>query len=534
MDGDAIVSPRRQGAGGINAGAATSSPVYITTGDGTSSLSLREIGNTTKFTLTFHNLSDVDQAHDFDDFGGSYTEQRDEETGVFSDVRIDGAPLGIADEDSLKKELVPDDKGNYNWDQIYYEYETGKVAFSPDDDNDTFYPVVYLKQNIKSLRIDVLNDKGEVVQEIVNVPDLSKSFNSQDSKGIISPNKDSRFGWNGKIYNSKTGVYENAPDGEYTYRFTATLYGNGDNKVQTHEMPIIIDTTAPVVDKMTYNPETHTLSGKYSDTGVGFTKYSHATLTINDHEFDVKLDDEDQSGFDNADQTQGHFAIHLNEDQYNALSAAKNKMTIAIADVADNATDKTIDVASVPGHKAISVWNTLDHDSFSTDTDDYDADSDTFTIRGGATHDFYYDGKLVKVTNGTYAVSVDANKDEIDFTSDKDGKNIIFRLISTDGSEEPEKPDIQFDNFVNNGDSYFNKDDEANIYNPKTHEFTVTGSVNPEKVESLSIFSSIGSETAKEKMFRLIKMANSHSSSLLLKLVLRILNTCILQMIEKQ
>ena len=46
-------SSLRQGAGQINVGAAVASPVYITADDGTSSLSLRQLTESTKFNLTF-------------------------------------------------------------------------------------------------------------------------------------------------------------------------------------------------------------------------------------------------------------------------------------------------------------------------------------------------------------------------------------------------------------------------------------------------------------------------------------------------
>ena len=42
------VSPRRQGAGQIDVGAATATPVYVTTDDGTSSVSLHQVGESTK------------------------------------------------------------------------------------------------------------------------------------------------------------------------------------------------------------------------------------------------------------------------------------------------------------------------------------------------------------------------------------------------------------------------------------------------------------------------------------------------------
>src|SRR5699024_10005148 len=73
-------------AGDIDSGAATENPVYVVAADGTSSVSLRKVGDSTQFALTFKNLSDKDQTYTFDDFGGGLTEVRDADTGTFHDV----------------------------------------------------------------------------------------------------------------------------------------------------------------------------------------------------------------------------------------------------------------------------------------------------------------------------------------------------------------------------------------------------------------------------------------------------------------
>ena len=97
-----VVSPRRQGAGQINVGAAVSSPVYITADDGTSSLSLRQIGTNTKFNLTFTNLSNSDQTYTFDDLGGGFTEKRDDSTGNYYEEQLPGARVNGANKVVVK------------------------------------------------------------------------------------------------------------------------------------------------------------------------------------------------------------------------------------------------------------------------------------------------------------------------------------------------------------------------------------------------------------------------------------------------
>ena len=88
-----IVSPRRQGAGQINVGAATKAPVYILANDGTGSVSLENIKESTNFELTFHNLTDNAETYTFDDLGGGFTEVRDADTGLFHDVQLAGAQV---------------------------------------------------------------------------------------------------------------------------------------------------------------------------------------------------------------------------------------------------------------------------------------------------------------------------------------------------------------------------------------------------------------------------------------------------------
>ena len=530
-DNSAIVSPRRQGAGQINAGAAISSPVYITADDGTSSLSLHNIQDSTNFNLTFHNLSDKEQTYTFDDLGGGYTEDRDPDTGLFSDVqladaRVDGEnsitiapnstakfaytlkltglqknqlvegylhfagnngqvdlfvpylgyygdmtnehvfdknaneddtdilgnrltnednyPRGIADEYSLKQfvKQKKQDNADYKWQQAAQVYDSGKVAFSPNDDNESDYvlPFMYLKQNIKDLKIEVLNDKGEVIRVVTDAKDVAKSYyDNHSSETTVSTDE---YKWDGKVYNKKTGKMEVAPDGQYTYRFIATLYNKGPHQVQTHDMhdmPIIIDTTKPVFKSFNYDTQTNTLTGSYEDTGVGFTDYSYGTVTINDKVFGFKLN-EGQNQFDNDDKTKGHFTVKLDAEELAALANTQNKITIAVSDAADNTASETRNIAPVAGKAEVSVWNAINGMPFDTNGADYHENKkfDTYTLRGAANHNFYINGKLVQVVNGQYAVPVDVTSGKIVFTSDEAGKNELYTFKVTD--VDPDSP----------------------------------------------------------------------------------------------
>lgn len=510
------VSPRRQGAGQINVGDATASPVYITTDDGTGALSLRKVGENTEFTLTLHNLSDKAQTYTFDDMGGGFTEKREEDSGIFYDVQLAGAnvygadavtvapksdaqvkytlklsnlrpnqlvegflnftntetkktlvvpylsyygdmtnenvfdnnanedndiqgnrwtnednyPRGIADQDSLKKLINVD--GKYNWQEVAKLYESGKVAFSPNNDNksDLVRPYAYLKQNVEDLKVEILDAKGNVVRVLGDSHGIQKSYHA-DGEGTVdmgySASDASVFDWDGKLYDAQTGKMVVAPDGNYTYRFVATLYNDGPHQVQTHDTQVIIDTIAPTLSNVKFDQTNSTLSGDYKDTGAGFTSYSYGTVTINDKVFGFKLDDQEQSVFSDHDKTSGHFEFKLTPEELNAFSGAGNKVTVAISDVADNTAALTLDLAGQAGKPEVSVWNATNGLAFNQKMEDYDAKTNTYTLRGGATKDFYLNGKLVQVASDQYAVPVAADeKTPLVFSSDQAGHDVLL------------------------------------------------------------------------------------------------------------
>lgn len=511
------VSPRRQGAGQIDVGAATSNPVYVIADDGTSSVSLHQVKENTPFTLTFHNLTDQEQVYTFDDFGGGYTEQRDSNTGVYHDVQLAGArvygensfslapketkqvtyslnlnglnnnqlvegflrftntndkstvsvpylayygdltsenvfdqnaneehpdiqgnqfvneqnyPRGVADQESLKQ--LVNVEGDYNWQEVAKLYESGKVAFSPNNDNksDLLKPYTYLKQNVKDLKAVVLDAQGNVVRVVADVQGVDKSYDENGvtkdtSLSVSMRDNPDAFEWDGKVYNSKTGQMEVAKDGNYTYRLVATLWNEGPHQVQTADFPVVIDTVAPTLSNVKYDEATNTLSGEYQDTGAGFTNYSYATVTVNDKVFGYKLSD-GQSAFDNAEKTKGHFSFTLDKDAVAALSGAKNKVGVVLSDVADNPVVYSVNVAGKDIDKpAVSVWNATNGLAFDQSSTSYNKDTKTYTLIGGANQDFYLNGKLVQVQNGQYFVPVDVNSTNLVFSTDAAGKNVL-------------------------------------------------------------------------------------------------------------
>lgn len=522
-----VVSPRRQGAGQINVGAAVSSPVYITADDGTSSLSLRQIKTSTKFNLTFTNLSNTDQTYTFDDLGGGFTEKRDDFTGYYYEEQLTGArvngankvvvkagqtltvpytldltgltpdqlvegwlrftgdngqstlvvpflgyfgdmtsedvldkkandatnvyggnyfvnehnyPRGIADEESLKKIVNLD--GDYNWQQVAKLYQDGKVAFSPNNDNksDLLKPVAFVKQNLQDLKVVVFDQNGKIVRIVADEKGLDKSFYQSDrnqdvSLSVSMRNDPNTFDWDGMVYNDKTGEFEVASDGQYTYRFVATLYNDGQKKVQTADYPVIIDTTAPTISnyKLTLNTASDKPSGQlnfdFSDTGAGFTDYSYAVVQINGKLFGHKLN-EGASKFTDDTKLKGTAHFELTPEELAAFTAAQNQVTVMVADTADNVglfTSEVTGVASIS--QTINVWNAVDGLGFAKDSKFYDAKTNTYTLVGGTTQPFYYNGQLVEPkADSTYSLNVNADVAKVVFTSDQAGKDVLLTL----------------------------------------------------------------------------------------------------------
>ncbi|MEY8662341.1 S8 family serine peptidase [Ligilactobacillus faecis] len=517
-----LVSPRRQGAGQINVGAATSSPVYITTPDETSSLSLRQVGPQTTFTLTFHNLSSSDQTYTFDDLGGGLTEKRDPVTGRYYDTYLAGAhvygpkevtikansslkvdytlnltgltqnqlvegwlnftsqnapalvipylayfgdmtqeavfdkaandptnvyggnyfvneqnyPRGVADVESLKKLVNLD--GDYDWQQVAKLYESGKVAFSPNNDqqSDLLRPYVFVKQNLKELKVKVLDQNGKVVQIIADEKGLDKStyqsgHNNDVTLSLSMRNDPETLKWDGKIYDQTSGTYVTAPDGTYTYRYEATLYNEGPNQVQTADYPVIIDTKPPLLENMNVDLATQTLSFTYRDNGAGFTDWSYAVVTINGHSFGHKLN-EGASVFTDEAKTTGtaHFTLSPAELAY--FSNAKNLVSVSLSDTADNTTTQSLVLAPVAtAQTPLTVWNATPGLGFSKNSPDYQPATQTYILKGSAQADFYYQGALVQVNDGVYAVPVSVNETTIVFTKDQAGKEVLLSLPTT-------------------------------------------------------------------------------------------------------
>lgn len=120
-----------------------------------------------------------------------------------------------------------------------------KTGFSPNGDGvkDSVLPALYLLRNAKEMKVEVLDDEGNVIRELYNDTNVRKNV-LEDG---INPNYFNVASWDGTLYDSSTGKYIKAEDGQYTVRVTTKVALEGARE-QTLDLPVKIDTQAPTVN----------------------------------------------------------------------------------------------------------------------------------------------------------------------------------------------------------------------------------------------------------------------------------------------
>lgn len=145
-----------------------------------------------------------------------------------------------------------------------------------------------LLRDATELKLEIL-DKDKHLVKTIHEGEASPRFRYVDhfeESGYSNYNFDES--WNGKIYNSKTGEIENAPEGQYYYRIQAR---NSDTKAfQEVLLPIKIDNTLPTMEVDTSELKTeHKIKIHATDNN----KIWHVKASIDESPIKVvKIDDE--------------------------------------------------------------------------------------------------------------------------------------------------------------------------------------------------------------------------------------------------
>lgn len=123
-----------------------------------------------------------------------------------------------------------------------------KVAFSPNGDGiqDDVIPVLYMLRNSKELKVQVVDKDGTVIRDLSIESNVRRNTLETYIGGTEDPKLVGAAQWDGKVYNSSTGKYENVKDGDYYIRVVNSV-DLPDAKKQNLDMPIKVDTVAPEV-----------------------------------------------------------------------------------------------------------------------------------------------------------------------------------------------------------------------------------------------------------------------------------------------
>ena len=142
-----------------------------------------------------------------------------------------------------------------------YEFEgiLDRIAISPGNEEarNMAVPIFSMMRNAEKVEFRALNEDREIIRVIETAEWLRKSFANNPGYYI------DEFGWDG--FDDEGNIVE---DGQYYYEI-AVLPHYEDAVWQTKQIPVMVDTQAPVAEEIRYDKEAKELSWTVTDEGVG-------------------------------------------------------------------------------------------------------------------------------------------------------------------------------------------------------------------------------------------------------------------------
>ena len=133
--------------------------------------------------------------------------------------------------------------------------EPQTIAISPNGDNnyDVAIPWLGLLRDAYEVRTTVADSSGKVIADLGTTTHLTRLLAVNATAippvhGKALTGGGNYRGWDGTVYDQKTGTYVTAPEGDYTIRLQSRVREGGD--WQTVEMPLAIDLTKPVITEL--------------------------------------------------------------------------------------------------------------------------------------------------------------------------------------------------------------------------------------------------------------------------------------------
>lgn len=182
-------------------------------------------------------------------------------------------------------------------------------------------PNVSFMRNAKEFKVQILNaDKTQVIREISTDSNIAKNYTDRQTSYSKS---DTKWAWDGTVYNQLTGEYNAVPDGQYYVRLLAKP-DYSDAKDYTLDMPVKVDSSGPVFnasgEKLEGNQYKVNITNASDFTGiVGYDVY--AITYNNQREPDAAtlnglVNEENYVGSISPDETEKTFTI---PDGYNVV-----------------------------------------------------------------------------------------------------------------------------------------------------------------------------------------------------------------------
>ena len=338
--------------------------------------------------------------------------------------------------DNTNPGLSRDASGNLRFDPSKFAISNAKNA-----QYKWFKPTYYLYRNANNVKIQILDKNGKVINTLASLSNATKTYYESQEQSYTYFND--APSWDGTYFDQQANKTVNAPDGNYTYRISATV--NGTNTEQHYDIPVKVDSVAPVVknlklesskikDAKGQEQTRYYLSAEAKDELSGLS--GEVNVSVNGVSSQLEYDPTvkaDKDGFKKVE-------IDLSPAQVKALQAGTNSFSVALFDNAANA-GTTSGEGNKPGETSFGLVlrNGGLPDKISSQTKNYNAKSGTYVFSGtypskvygtytdkdGHTHDFSVESDDNKLFTAELPLSQDDYKTTIALYADSDHKTLL-------------------------------------------------------------------------------------------------------------
>ena len=338
--------------------------------------------------------------------------------------------------DNTNPGLSRDASGNLRFDPSKFAISNAKNA-----QYKWFKPTYYLYRNANNVKIQILDKNGKVINTLASLSNATKTYYESQEQSYTYFND--APSWDGTYFDQQANKTVNAPDGNYTYRISATV--NGTNTEQHYDIPVKVDSVAPVVknlklesskikDAKGQEQTRYYLSAEAKDELSGLSGEVNVSVNgvLGQLEYDPTVK-ADKDGFKKVE-------IDLSPAQVKALQAGTNSFSVALFDNAANA-GTTSGEGNKPGETSFGLVlrNGGLPDKISSQTKNYNAKSGTYVFSGtypskvygtytdkdGHTHDFSVESDDNKLFTAELPLSQDDYKTTIALYADSDHKTLL-------------------------------------------------------------------------------------------------------------